>query len=122
MNKVIDTNEKLAQFDALWTPHIIAKLNGQFVKLAKLKGDFMWHSHENEDELFMVLSGVLYLELKEQTVEIHPGQIYVVPRGIDHRPFTNGEEEVHVMLFEPSETKHTGAHITDRTVRDEIWI
>ena len=121
MSKVIDLNDKLSQFKSQWTPHIIAQLNGQYVKLAKLQGDFMWHSHDDEDELFMVIKGTLFIELEDQTVELNEGQMYVVPKGMAHRPYT-GEDEVHVMLFEPAATKHTGEKITDRTVQDEIFI
>ena len=121
MSTVIDLKDKLSQFDSQWTPHIIAELNEQYVKLAKLQGEFMWHSHEGEDELFMVLKGTLFLELENETIELNEGQMYVVPRGIPHRPYT-GDEEVHVMLFEPAETKHTGDKITTRTVQREIFI
>lgn len=121
MSDVINIKDKLSQFSAQWTPHIIAGLNGQLVKLAKLEGDFVWHSHDNQDELFMVIKGVLHIELEERTVQIHEGEIFVVPRNTMHRPFTNGEE-VHVLLFEPADTKHTGDVISERTVTQDIWI
>ncbi len=121
MNEIIDLSEKLSLFEKQWTPHIVAELNGQYVKLAKLAGDFVWHSHEDEDELFMVIKGILFIELEDRTVEIRPGQIFVVPKGVPHRPYTDGSE-VHVMLFEPSGTKHTGEKIIERTVREEFWI
>jgi mannose-6-phosphate isomerase-like protein (cupin superfamily) len=112
----IDLAEKLSRFDERWSPRIVAELNGQHVKLAKLEGEFVWHSHADEDELFLVLEGQLTLELRDGAVVLGPGQMVVVPRGVDHRPIATGE--VHVLLFEPAGTLNTGSVRNERTVDD----
>ncbi|WP_412070154.1 cupin domain-containing protein [Rubrivirga sp. IMCC43871] len=104
-------------FDATWTPHVAAELNGQHVKLAKLEGAFVWHDHADEDELFWVVSGRLRIELRGRApVELGPGEFVVVPRGVAHRPVALPTAEV--VLFEPASTAHTGDVETDRTVHD----
>jgi len=112
----IDLAEKLSRFNERWSPRIVAELNGQHVKLAKLEGEFVWHSHTDEDELFLVLEGQLTLELRDGAVVLGPGQMVVVPRGVDHRPIATGE--VHVLLFEPAGTLNTGSVRNKRTVDD----
>lgn len=112
----IDLSEKLAGFEERWSPRIVAELNGQHVKLAKLEGEFVWHSHAEEDELFLVLKGQLTLELRDGAVVLGPGQMAVIPRGVEHRPVADGE--VHVMLFEPAGTVNTGDVRNERTVED----
>jgi mannose-6-phosphate isomerase-like protein (cupin superfamily) len=102
----INLSEKLSLINEHYHPHIVSELNGQHVKLAKLKGDFVWHSHENEDELFMVLKGWFNMEFRDKTVRVNEGEIIVVPRGIEHRPIA--PEEASVLLFEPSSTLNTG--------------
>jgi len=102
----VNLNEKFGLFNDHWNPKIIGELNGQEVKLAKLKGEFIWHDHANEDELFFIVKGVLKLEFRDKTIELHPGEMLVVPKGVEHKPIA--EEEVWVMLFEPASTKHTG--------------
>ena len=121
MNDIINLDDKLSKFDETWTPKIIAELNGQQVKLAKLKGDLAWHSHEHEDELFLVLEGQLTIEFRDrQAVNLKKGDMYIVPKGIEHNPVT--ETGASVLLFEPTATKHTGELIIDRTVNDQAWI
>ena len=110
----IDLSEKLSRINAHWSPRIVAELNGQHVKLVKLEGEFVWHSHAQEDELFLVLSGQLRIELRDGAVVLGPGQMVVVPRGIEHRPVAEGE--VHVLLFEPAGTLNTGNVRNERTV------
>lgn len=111
----INLRDKLALFDDLWSPKIIAELNGQQVKLAKLEGTFDWHHHEAEDELFLVLKGELVIEFRDAPdVTLREGEMVVVPRGVEHRPVAR--EEVHVLLFEPASTLNTGNVTTDRTV------
>ena len=110
----IDLREKLARFEERWSPRIVAELNGQHVKLAKLEGEFVWHSHADEDELFLVLEGRLVIELRDGAVELGPGQMVVVPRRMEHRPIADGE--VHVLLFEPAGTLNTGDVRNERTV------
>ena len=104
--KKVNLNEKFSLFNEHWTPKIIGELNGQEVKLAKLEGEFIWHDHAEEDELFFVVKGILKIEFRDKTIELHPGEMLVVPRGVEHKPIA--EEEVWVMLFEPASTKHTG--------------
>jgi len=111
--KKIVVSEKFAAFDTHWDPKIIGELNGQHVKVAKLKGDFIWHHHENEDELFWVIQGNLKLEFRDGEVYLGPGEMMIVPKGVEHRPVA--EEEVHVVLFEPASTLNTGEVINERT-------
>ena len=118
----LQLQEKFAQIDTYWTPKIIGELNGQYVKLAKLQGEFVWHDHAEEDELFMVLKGTLIMEFRDQaTTHTTAGNILIVPRGVEHKPSTNGEE-VWVMLFEPIATKHTGEVEHEKTVKELEWI
>ena len=105
MHKV-NISEKFKQFHDYYNPRIIGELNGQHVKAAKLKGEFIWHHHEHEDELFLVVNGKLKLEFREKTVEVNAGEFIIVPRGVEHRPVA--DEEVHILLFEPDSTINTG--------------
>jgi mannose-6-phosphate isomerase-like protein (cupin superfamily) len=111
----INLLEKFSLFSEHWQPKIIAELNGQAVKLAKIKGEFIWHHHENEDELFYVVKGTLTMKLPERDVVLNEGEIFVVPRGVEHKPVA--EEEVWLMLFEPTETLNTGNLQDERTVK-----
>lgn len=112
----IDLAAKLALFSDYWSPKIVAELNGQQVKLVKLQGEFVWHHHEQEDELFLVLAGSLRMQFEDREVALGPGELIVVPRGVRHRPCA--DEEVHVLLFEPASTLNTGDAVSDRTVRE----
>jgi len=112
--RAVNLQEKLALIPTYWDPHVVGSLNGQEVKLARVKGEFIWHQHENEDELFLVLKGVLDLELPSGTVSLSPGEFFIVPRGVEHRPVAR--EEVHLLLFEPATTVNTGNVINERTV------
>lgn len=116
----VSLSHKLAGFSEHWSPKIIAELNGQHVKLVKLKGEFDWHHHEAEDELFLVLEGELRMDYRDaegdRSITLAPGELIVVPRGVDHRPVAN--EEVSVLLFEPAGTLNTGNVRTQRTVTD----
>jgi mannose-6-phosphate isomerase-like protein (cupin superfamily) len=107
---------KLARFSEHWSPKIVGELNGQHVKLAKLKGEFVWHHHDDEDELFLVIKGRLRMELRSGDITIEEGEFLVVPRGVEHRPVA--DEEVHVLLFEPASTLNTGNVTSERTVAD----
>ncbi len=109
----INIGSKLNLFQDHWNPRIIGELNGQHVKLAKLKGEFVWHSHEKEDELFYVLKGNLKMEFRDRVEILQPGEMIIVPRGVEHRPVA--EEEVHLMLFEPASTVNTGEIENERT-------
>ena len=124
MKKIQSINllNKFSLFKEEWTPKIIGELNGQHVKLCKLKGNFVWHSHENEDELFMVFKGKLLIDFRDgRTVKVKEGEILIVPKGVEHRPRTNGEI-VYNLLFEPKTTLHTGSKDTEMTVKDLEWI
>ena len=103
---VVNVQDKLDLFSDHWHPRIIAELNGQAVKIAKVKGDFIWHDHKEEDELFFVIKGTLYIEFRDETKTIREGEMLVIPKGVEHRPYA--PEEVSLMLFEPLQTKHTG--------------
>ena len=105
MHKV-NINEKLSLFTDYWNPRIVGELNGQQVKLVKLQGEFVWHKHDNEDELFYVVKGVLKMEFRDRTVVINEGEFLIVPRGVEHKPVA--DNEVAIMLFEPSSTLNTG--------------
>ena len=119
--KPVNIKEKFSLFSETWTPKIIGELNGQYVKLVKVKDEFVWHSHEQEDELFMIFKGTLYIDFRDRTEVIREGEMIVVPKGVEHNPRTNGEE-VWVLLFEPKETAHTGIVENERTVHNQKWI
>lgn len=102
----INLSEKLTLFNDYYNPRIVGELNGQHVKLVKLKGPFIWHHHEHEDELFYVVKGRFDMEFRNRTVTVNEGEFIIVPKGIEHRP--NAKEEVHIMLFEPASTLNTG--------------
>lgn len=102
----INVSEKLSLFNDYWNPRVAGELNGQQVKLVKLKGPFTWHHHDNEDELFYVVKGSLDMELRDRTIIVNEGEFIIVPKGVEHRP--NAKEEVHIMLFEPATTLNTG--------------
>lgn len=114
--KVVDLKEKFLLFNEFWSPKIVGELNGQFVKLAKLKGEFVWHEHENEDELFMVVMGELTIKLRDQDIKLSEGQFFIIPRGVEHLPVA--EKECHVMLFEPQTVLNTGEVKNERTVEN----
>ena len=118
----INLEEKFALFSETWTPKIVAETNGQLVKLAKGSGELVWHSHDNEDELFLVVKGRLTIQLREENVVLNPGEIFVVPKGVEHCPVA--EEDTHFLMIEPASTEHTGKHQTEATVsfRDQSWI
>lgn len=119
----VNVQEKFGQFSDQWSPKIIAELNGQHLKLAKVQGDFVWHDHTNEDELFLIYKGTLFIDFRDrETVELNPGEFYVVPKGVEHFPRTKDGMEVWLMLIEPAEIKHTGEVSTDRTVTKYEWI
>ena len=111
--KAIDLSKVFASITGLWDPHIAGELNGQHVKCAKLKGEFVWHKHEQEDELFLVHRGLLHLRLRDRVVTLGPGQFFIVPRGVEHQPYA--PEETEVVLFEPASTLNTGNVRNDRT-------
>ena len=112
MDKV-NISEKLSQFNDYYNPRIIGELNGQYVKAVKLMGEFVWHHHDNEDELFLVIKGKLKMEFRDKIVEVLPGEFIIVPKGVEHKPVA--EDEVHILLFEPASTLNTGNVENERT-------
>ena len=102
----INLNEKLAEFSDLWSPKIVGSFNGHDLMLVKVNGEFNWHSHPDTDDFFFVLKGRLTIDLREGPVTLGPGELYVVPKGVEHRPFA--EQETHILLIEPSGTPNTG--------------
>jgi mannose-6-phosphate isomerase-like protein (cupin superfamily) len=118
--KKVNINDKFSQFSDHWHPRIVGELNGQQVKLAKLKGEFIWHSHEQEDEMFLVMKGSFKMELRDKVLDIQQGEFIIIPKGMEHRPVA--EEEVHIMLFEPASTLHTGNTESALTRNDQEWL
>lgn len=118
----INIAEKFTLFDETWTPKIIGESNGQLVKLAKGQGELVWHSHAHEDELFLVFSGALTIEMRDATITLKPGEMFIVPRGVEHRP--SATEETHFMMIEPQTTAHTGDVASAITVPtdQQAWI
>lgn len=113
----VSLSEKFAEFTEHWSPKIVGELNGQLVKLVKAKGEFVWHHHDVEDELFLVVHGRLDMHLRDGVVPIHEGEFFIVPRGLEHKPVAL--EEAHIMLFEPASTLNTGNVRNERT-RDKL--
>jgi len=112
--KKVNLHEKLGSFRDHWNPRIVGELNGQHVKVVKLKGEFVWHHHEQEDEMFLVLDGRLRIEFRDGEVELSRGEMIIVPHGVEHRPIA--DDECHVMLLEPASTLNTGNVRNERTV------
>ena len=115
----VNLTEKLALFGDHWHPRVVAELNGQHVKLVKFVGPFVWHHHEDEDEMFLVLAGRFRMEFRDRDVWLEAGEFLVVPRGVEHRPVA--DEEVHVLLFEPAGTVNTGTAGGELTAAED-WI
>jgi mannose-6-phosphate isomerase-like protein (cupin superfamily) len=111
----INLAEKLGQITEHYSPHIAGELNGQLVKLVKFQGEFVWHHHDNEDELFYVVKGNFDMHLRDKVITIHAGEFLIVPRGVEHKPVANAEVEV--MLFEPATTLNTGNVVNEKTRR-----
>jgi mannose-6-phosphate isomerase-like protein (cupin superfamily) len=112
----VNLAQKFSRFTSFWDPKIVGELNGQHVKLVKFRGPFVWHRHENEDELFLVHKGRFTMEFRDRSVPVEEGEFIIVPRGTEHRPVA--EEEVEVVLFEPVSTVNTGQVQSERTVRE----
>lgn len=117
--KAVNLKEKLSRIPEQWSPRIVAQLNDYHIKVARIEGEFVWHSHPETDEAFMVIAGRLELEMRDGTVELGPGELYVVPRGVEHRP--RAASECHILMIEPAGTVNTGDQPGARTV-DPEWI
>ncbi len=120
MIEKVNLVEKFDRFAEYWSPRIAGELNDSYVKLVKLKGEFVWHQHDHEDELFLVVKGHLTIQLRDHDVELDPGEFVIIPRGVEHLPVA--EEEVHVVLLEPRSTLNTGNAQSERTVADLKWV
>jgi len=118
--KSINLQEKLSGFTDQWAPKIIAQMNDYHFKLARIQGDFIWHKHEDTDEVFIVIDGELSIAFREGTVNLKAGEMMVVPKGVEHKPFA--ENECKTMLIEPAGTVNTGNAGGERTVKEDIWI
>jgi mannose-6-phosphate isomerase-like protein (cupin superfamily) len=110
MSNGIDLSEKLSTFSEHWSPRTVTQFNNCDVMVVKVKGEFVWHQHDDTDDFFLVLKGVLDIQLRDRTITLGPGQMYVVPKGIEHRPVAR--EEVHLLLIEPTGTPNTGVAAT----------
>ncbi len=116
----INFAEKLGTFSDLWSPRIVAQMNDSHFKLVKLQGEFVWHSHEHTDEVFIVLNGAMRIHFTDGSVELEPGEMVVVPRGVEHKPAATNE--CHVLLVEQTGTVNTGGASGSRTASDGVWI
>ena len=116
----INLSQKFGLFQQYWSPKIAGELNDSYIKLAKLKGEFVWHRHEQEDELFLVVKGRLLIKLRDRDIHLEEGEFVIIPKGIEHLPIA--EEEVQVLLLEPKSTLNTGNVQNERTVTDLEWI
>jgi mannose-6-phosphate isomerase-like protein (cupin superfamily) len=116
----INLKEKLAKFSEHWSPKVVAELNNMQFKLAKLKGDFVWHKHDDTDEAFLVVSGELIIEYHDRKVTIREGELHVVPRGVEH--ITRAPSECHVLILEPKGVVNTGEAGGDLTAPNDVWI
>ena len=117
--QIINIAQKFSLFNEYWSPRIVGELNDSHIKLAKLHGEFIWHRHENEDELFLVVKGKLLIKLRDRDLWLNEGELVVIPKGVEHCPVA--DEEVHVMLLEPKSTLNTGDQQNERTVEAQ-WI
>jgi mannose-6-phosphate isomerase-like protein (cupin superfamily) len=116
----INLNQKFALIQDYWNPRIAGELNDSYIKLVKLKGEFVWHQHEQEDELFLVVKGHLLIKLRDRDIHLNEGEFVIIPKGVEHLPIA--EEEVHVLLLEPKTTVNTGDVQNERTVTNVEWI
>jgi len=120
MNDKINLLEKFQLFDEHWTPKILGEVNDSYIKIFKAKGEFVWHQHENEDELFLVIKGQLHIKMKDKEVLLNEGEFFIVPRGVEHLPYAI--KEAHVLLLEPKGVMNTGSTPSHKTVDNPEWI
>ncbi len=118
--KALNFKDKLSLFDERWTPKVIAEMNDYQFKIVKIKGDFVWHDHEDTDETFIVLEGKLRIDFRDGQVELSDGEMFVVPKGVEHKPYA--EEEVKMLLIEPRGVKNTGDKGGELTAENDVWI
>lgn len=115
--KVVDIKNKLSLFKEYWSPKIVGELNDHKVQVAKLKGEFVWHHHDNEDELFLVIKGHLIIHFKDRNIKVNEGEFVIIPHPLEHKPEAIGE--VHIVLIEPKNALNTGNVVTDKTVKKQ---
>lgn len=120
MSNKINIKEKFLKFSEHWSPKVIAELNDYQFKLAKIKGEFIWHKHDETDEVFIVMEGKMIIEFRDKKVELMEGDMYVVPKGVDHRPYS--KNECKIMLVEPKGVVNTGNSISELTQDNDVWI
>lgn len=118
--KKVNIKDKFQLFDAYWTPKILGEVNNSHVKIFKAKGEFVWHSHKDEDEFFLVIKGQLNIKMRDREIHLKEGEFCIVPKGVEHLPYAN--EEAHVLLFEPKAVVNTGDATSEKTVEDPEWI
>ncbi|WP_064093460.1 cupin domain-containing protein [Rossellomorea aquimaris] len=116
----VNINEKFSQFNEYWSPKVVGEVNESHVKLVKLKGEFVWHQHEQEDEMFLVVKGSLLIKFRDRDLFLEEGEFTIIPKGIEHKPVA--KEEVHVLLFEPKTTINTGDKVDSKTVTELDFI
>ncbi|MDB9722765.1 MAG: cupin domain-containing protein [Fidelibacterota bacterium] len=120
MLKAININDKLNKFSDYWSPKVIGEMNNYQFKLAKVKGQFIWHSHKETDETFIVLNGELIIEFKNEKVKLSKGELYIVPKGVEHKPYA--KDECHIMLIEPKGIINTGNRSSELTSKNDNWV
>ena len=116
----INLQDKFSKFSEQWTPKVIAEMNDYQFKLVKIEGEFVWHNHDDTDEVFIVIEGKMFIEFEDETIELNQGEMYVVPKGVQHKPYA--EQECKVMLVEPKGVVNTGEASGDLTAKNDIWI
>ena len=117
---MINLQDKFAKFSEHWTPKVIAEMNDYQFKLVKIEGEFVWHNHSDTDEVFIVVEGKMKIEFEHETIELNQGEMYVVPKGVQHKPYA--EQECKVMLVEPKGVVNTGENSGDLTAQNDVWI
>lgn len=121
MSEIINFKDKFKKFSQLWTPKILGQFDNYQIKAAKMKGEFIWHSHSDADELFIVVDGVLKIHLRDREIELHPGECFIVPKGVEHK--TSADKEAHVLFIEKAGTLNTGDQVdSGKKVSEEEWI
>jgi len=116
----INLQDKFSKFSEHWTPKVIAEMNDYQFKLVKIEGEFVWHNHDDTDEVFIVIEGKMFIEFEHETIELNQGEMYVVPKGVQHKPYA--EQECKVMLVEPKGVVNTGEASGDLTAQNDVWI
>ncbi|WP_429313707.1 cupin domain-containing protein [Paenibacillus mucilaginosus] len=118
--QAINLNEKLSKFNEHWSPKVIGEMNDYQFKLVKIEGDFVWHDHQDTDEVFIVIEGEMFIDFRDGQVKVSQGEMFIVPRGVEHKPFAN--KECHIMLVEPRGIVNTGETESELTAVNDIWI